>query len=244
MKDRDLFSAKGYSQSNRGRWCMIGRPTTLDRWRWLGASGAWRHGRSGRSSALHGYGAPLSVFSLSMEPVECEDLSKGFLYRRGLQSRTCGGKVQASTFSDGGGTLQGSAHDKVRPNGCGTEHRTPASDRWSSRSIARGMAMKGANKLPSIYMGFGLIISCVWRSLSPSSQIQLGFDISFDFIEISASDISVSVTFWRRVGDDRCWAAPRPRTSEAGAGSAGPAGLNSALGQIKTRKGVFISILF
>jgi hypothetical protein len=155
-----------------------------------------------------------------------------------------------------GECFQGSAHDKVRPNGCGTEHRTPASDRWSSRSIARGMAMKRANigfvsiffeismQLPSIYMGFGLIISCVCRSLSPSSQIQLGFDISFDFIEISASGISVSVTFWRRVGDDRCWAAPRPRTSKAGAGSAGPAGLNSALGQIKTGKGVFISILF
>jgi hypothetical protein len=47
---------------------------------------------------------------------------------RGLQSRMCGSKVQASTFGDDGRTLQGSAHDKVGPNGCGAERRTLASD--------------------------------------------------------------------------------------------------------------------
>jgi hypothetical protein len=63
----------------------------------------------------------------------------------GLQSRTCDDKVQASTFGDGGVTLQGSAHDKVGPNWCSAECRTPASGRWSSRSVTRGVAMKGLN---------------------------------------------------------------------------------------------------
>jgi hypothetical protein len=44
----------------------------------------------------------------------------------GLRSRACGNKVQASTFGDGGGALQGLAHMKVGLNGCGAERRTPA----------------------------------------------------------------------------------------------------------------------
>jgi hypothetical protein len=101
----------------------------------------------------------------------------------GLWSRVCGGKVQASTFDDSGGALQGSAHDKVGPIGCGTELRTPTSGRWSSRSVTRGVAMKVVNlefisvsfkipvQRPSIYRGFRQIISCACRTLSPSSQI-------------------------------------------------------------------------
>jgi hypothetical protein len=54
---------------------------------------------------------------------------------------------------------------------------------------------------PSIYRGFGLLISCTCRALSPSSQIRLGFDISFDFVEISTGGVSVSVTTWHGVGD-------------------------------------------
>jgi hypothetical protein len=161
----------------------------------------------------------------------------------GLWSRTCGGKVQASNFGDGGGTLRGSAHDKVGPNRCDVECRTPASGRWSLRSVARGVAVKGANlgfisvffeilvQLSSIYRGFRLIISCACRALSPSFPIQLGFDISTSFIEISVGGVSVSVVTWCGVGNDWCWAAPRPRTSEAGAGSAGPVGRNLAHGQ-------------
>jgi hypothetical protein len=134
----------------------------------------------------------------------------------GLWSRTCGGKVQASTFGDGGGTLQGSAHKEVGPNGCGAERRTPASGRWSSWSVARGVAMKGVNlgfvsvffqipaQLPSIYRGFGLIISCACRALSASFPIRLGFDISTGFAEILVSGISVPVVTWHGVGDDRC----------------------------------------
>jgi hypothetical protein len=53
--------------------------------------------------------------------------------------------VQASTFGDDEGTLQGSAHDMVGPNGCAAEHRTLVSGRLSSRSIAHGVAMKRAN---------------------------------------------------------------------------------------------------
>jgi hypothetical protein len=142
------------------------------------------------SSALHGYGASFLVFSLPMEVVECEELTNGVFYRRGggLQSRTCGGKVQASTFGDGGGMLRGLAHDKVGPNGCDAECRTPASGRWSSRSVTRGVVMNGANlgftsvfleipaQIPSIYRGLGLIISCVRRALSPSFPIRHGFD--------------------------------------------------------------------
>jgi hypothetical protein len=124
----------------------------------------------------------------------------------GLQSRTCGGKVQASTFSDGGGMLQGSAHDKVGRNGCGAERRTPTSGWWSSRSIARGVAMKGANlgfvsvffeipaQLLSIYRGLGLIISCTCRALSPSFPIRLGFN----FWPVSLRFRSVALlTQWR-----------------------------------------------
>jgi hypothetical protein len=40
----------------------------------------------------------------------------------------------------------------------------------------------------------------------------------------------------RWVGDDWHWAAPGPCVSEAGAGSARPAGSNSAHGQIKLEK--------
>jgi hypothetical protein len=171
------------------------------------------------------------------------NLPKGSSTDRGLRSRTCGGKVQASTFGDGGGTLQGSAHDKVGPNGFSVECRTPASGRWSSRSIAHGVVMKGANlgfvsvffkiptQLPSIYRAFRLIISCACRALSPSFPIRLGFDILTDFIEISIGGVLVSVVTQHRVGDDRCWAAPGPCVSEAEAGSARPVGRNLARGQ-------------
>jgi hypothetical protein len=135
---------------------------------------------------LRGYGALFFVFLLPTEPVECEELTKGVFYWRGLRSRVCGGKVQASTFGDGRGALQGLAHGKIGPNGCGAECRTATSGRWSSRSVTLGMAMKGVNlgfvsvffkisvQWPSIYRGFGRIISCACRALSPSSQIQLG----------------------------------------------------------------------
>jgi hypothetical protein len=36
-----------------------------------------------------------------------------------LQSRMRGARAQASTFDDGGGKFQGTAHDKVGKNGCG-----------------------------------------------------------------------------------------------------------------------------
>jgi hypothetical protein len=35
------------------------------------------------SSALHGYGASFLVFSLPMDVVECEELTKGVFYKRG-----------------------------------------------------------------------------------------------------------------------------------------------------------------
>jgi hypothetical protein len=167
----------------------------------------------------------------------------------------CGGKVQASTFGDGGEALQRSAHGKVGPNGCDAERRTSESGRWSSRSVTRGVAMKGVKlgfvsvsfeisvQQPSIYRGFGQIISCACRALSPSSQIRLGFVNPFDFVQILAGGVSISVTTRCRIGNDRHWAAPGPHVSEAGAGSAGSAGSNSAHGQIKLEK-VFLIFNF
>jgi hypothetical protein len=38
-----------------------------------------------------------------------------------------GGEAQALTFGNGGGELQGIAHDKVRQNSCGAGYRSPAS---------------------------------------------------------------------------------------------------------------------
>jgi hypothetical protein len=182
----------------------------------------WCHGQCGRRSpelrATRLWCSVFGVFS-SYGTGGVRGTHQGSLLpREGLQSRTCGSKVQASTFNDSGGTLQGSAHDKDGPNGCGAEHRTPASDRWSSGSIARSVAMKGVNlgfisvffeipvQLPSIYRGFGLIISCTCRALSRSSQIQMEFDILFDFVEILASGVSISVMTQRGVGNDQRWA--------------------------------------
>jgi hypothetical protein len=166
----------------------------------------------------------------------------------GLRSRACSDKVRASTFDDGGGMLQGSAHGKVGWNGCSANRRTPTSGRWSSRSVTRGVAMKVVNlefisvsfeipvQRPSIYRGFRQIISCACRTLSPSSQIWLGFINPFDFVEILAGGVFVSMMTRHGVGNDRRRAAPGPRTSEVGAGSAGPAGSNSAHGQITLEK--------
>jgi hypothetical protein len=188
---------------------MIGRPTTPDRWRRFGAADAvapwpaWPELTEApryMAMVLHFWCFLLLQNRWSARNSPREPSTGG-----GLRRRTCGCKVQVSTFDDGGGTLQGSAHDKVGANGCGAEHRTPASGRWSLRSITRGVVMKRVNlgfvlvffkipvQLPSIYRGFGLIISCACRALSPSFEMRLGFDISFDFIEISA-------------GNDRCWA--------------------------------------
>jgi hypothetical protein len=41
-----------------------------------------------------------------------------------LWSRMCGSEAQTLTFGDGGGKLQGTAHDKVGQNGCGVGCRT------------------------------------------------------------------------------------------------------------------------
>jgi hypothetical protein len=133
----------------------------------------------------------------------------------GLWSRTRGGKGQASNFGDSEGKLQGMAHDKVGQNGCGAGCRTLASGRWSSRSIACGVAMKEMNlgfasvffqipsQRPSIYRGLRLMISCACRTLSPSFPIRWGF--GFDRFPLrfwSGTALSAQSTIWRGVGDD------------------------------------------
>jgi hypothetical protein len=157
------------------------RPTG---WQWLSAADAvvpWLV-RPELTGAPHDTAMVLCFwcFLFLRNPSSGRNSLRGSSKNRGLRSRTCGGKVQASTFSDGGGMLQGLAHDKVGSNGGGIERRTPASGRWSSRSVVRDVAMKGVNlgfvsvfyeiptQLPSIYRGFKLIISCVCRALSPS----------------------------------------------------------------------------
>jgi hypothetical protein len=74
--------------------------------------------------------------------------------------------------------------------------------------------------LPSISRGFGLIISCACRVLSPGSQLRLGFNILYDFVQILAVGVSVLVMTRSGVGDDRCWASPGQCMSEVGAGTA------------------------
>jgi hypothetical protein len=61
-----------------------------------------------------------------------------------LQSRACGSEAQALIFGDGGGELQGAAHNEAGQNGCGASCRAPTSVCWSLRSFSRGAAMKRA----------------------------------------------------------------------------------------------------
>jgi hypothetical protein len=97
--------------------------------------------------------------------------------------------------------------------------------------------MKGANlgfplvffeipaQIPSIYRGFGLIISCTCRALSPSFPIQRGFD--FDHFPLrfwSVTALPTRSMIQHDVGMTRCRAGPRPRAREARAGSTGPMG--------------------
>jgi hypothetical protein len=141
-----------------------------------------------------------------------------------LWSRMRGGKVQASTFGDGGGKLQGMAHDKVGQNGCGVGCRTSASGWWKSRSVAHGTAMKGVNlgfasiffkilaQGPSIYRGFGLMISCVCRTTSPSFPLGRGFGFDRFFWDFSLWwQLPAQSAIRRGVGEDlvlgHSWAA-------------------------------------
>jgi hypothetical protein len=132
---RDLISTNGYSQSNRDRWRMIGQPTTPDRWWQIGPAGAvvpWPAWPVLDLTGAPRYAAVVLhfwCFSFVRKQWSARNSPRGSSTGRGLQSRACIGKVQASTFSDGEGTLQWSAHGKVGPNSCGTEHRTPASGR-------------------------------------------------------------------------------------------------------------------
>jgi hypothetical protein len=83
---------------------------------------------------------------------------------------------------------------------------------------------------PSIYRGFGLMISCTCRALSPSFPIQRGF--SFDRFPLRfrlVTALSARSTIWCGVGDDpvlgRSWAVherSRGRLSWAGGEGFGP----------------------
>jgi hypothetical protein len=77
------------------------------------------------------------------------------------------------------------------------------------------MVMKGANlgfasvffeipmQIPSIYRGFGFIISCAYRALSPSFPIRHGFN--FDRFPLRFQSVTALLTrsvIQRGVGDD------------------------------------------
>jgi hypothetical protein len=112
-----------------------------------------------------------------------------------LRCRTRDGEAQASTFGDGGGEHQGTAHDEVGQNRCGVVSRWPTLARWSSGGVTRGAATKGAilwfalvfeeilARGSSIYMGFGSMISCTCRTPSPGPLIRPRFD--FDQIPLA-----------------------------------------------------------
>jgi hypothetical protein len=61
-----------------------------------------------------------------------------------LRSRACGSEAQALIFGDGGGELQGAAHNEAGQNRCGASCRAPMSGCWSLRSFSRGTVMKRA----------------------------------------------------------------------------------------------------
>jgi hypothetical protein len=61
-----------------------------------------------------------------------------------LRRRVSGSEAQALIFSDGGGELQGAAHNEAGQNGCGASCRSPTSGCWSLRSFSRGVAMERA----------------------------------------------------------------------------------------------------
>jgi hypothetical protein len=190
IRGRDLISAKGYFHLIVVVGLWVDGPQHQTRWRRLGAASvvAQWHAWPDLIGALHYMPIVLHLwcFLFLRNRWSARNSPRGSSTGEGLRSRMCGGKVQASIFGDGGGTLQRSAHNKVGPNGCGVDCRTPALGRWSLRSIARGVAMKGTNLgFVSVYRGFWLIILCTCRALSPIFPIWLGFDILTGFIEIS-----------------------------------------------------------
>jgi hypothetical protein len=111
------------------------------------------------------------------------------------RSRVRGSEARALIFGDGGGKHQGAAHNEAGQNGCGVSCRSPTLGCWSLRSFSHGAAMeRGYLGLASvfheisawgssIYRGFGSMILCVRRTLSPShlgfgcDWISLGFSV-------------------------------------------------------------------
>jgi hypothetical protein len=106
--------------------------------------------------------------------------------------------------------------------------RWPASGHWSSGGVTRSATTKGANlgfasvfdEIPdrgsSICRGFGLMISCVCRTPSPSPLIRLGFN--FDRIPLGffswGRNFMLRFVTGHGEGDDSARATPGPRGEE------------------------------
>jgi hypothetical protein len=113
--------------------------------------------------------------------------------------------------------------------------RWPASGHWSSGGVTRSAATKGANlgfasvfdEIPdrgsSICRGFGLMISCVCRTPSPSPLIRLGFN--FDRIPLGffswGRNFMLRFVTGHGEGDDSARATPGPRRGGEGGTESG-----------------------
>jgi hypothetical protein len=81
-----------------------------------------------------------------------------------------GGEAQALTFGDGGGELQGTAHDEVGQNGRDEGCRSRTSGNLEFASVFNIIPARGS----SIYRVLGLMISCVSKT-SPTKRIRCRF---------------------------------------------------------------------
>jgi hypothetical protein len=141
----DLINRRGTPDLILAAGCVMDGAGALSaRWRrWVSSHGGAMGGAHRRSLAhatVHhlGWGFFLQGrWGLANSPV-------GSSAGGELRSRACGSEAQALIFGDGGGELQGAAHNEVGQNGCGASCRAPTSGCWSLRTFSRGEAMKRA----------------------------------------------------------------------------------------------------
>jgi hypothetical protein len=99
-------------------------------------SSAWRlhYGLSPELATGH-YGAAFSMRFLPTGQRGARSSPRGSSPGGELRSRMRGGEAQALTFGDGGGELQGTAHDEVGQNGCGEGCRSRTSGNLEFASV-------------------------------------------------------------------------------------------------------------
>jgi hypothetical protein len=108
----------------------------------LGELPWWCHGRSSSAKPISRYGALSWTGFLPTGVVRFGELTWGSSVDVVLRSRVRGSEAQALILGDGGGELQGAAHNKAGQNGCGASCRSPTLGCWSLTSFSRGAAME------------------------------------------------------------------------------------------------------